>query len=1052
VLDGKNISGIAGRGSTIVISVNIADNFIYGNIGIFRSTNGGTDFTQISTGNGSTAGLPGGAAFDLASDPTDNARLYTSIVFAPAVGGVNAIYKSTDTGATWTKVSDTTMDALITDNVTNNLEMGVGNSGEVYAGIIRNGQLAGLFRSATFGSSWTQLDSPATNENGTLVGLQPNEHAGSQGSIHFSIRPSPTNANLVFLGGDRQPLSDGANSGTFPNSIGAENYSGRLFRVDASLTAGSQATPLTHNPSTASNSAPHADSREMVFDANGNLIEVDDGGVYRRTTPGGTGDWFSMCGNLQISEFHSVDWDSSADVAIAGAQDTGSSEQVVPGNAEWAEISQGDGGQVAVDEMTRADQDQSIRYSSFQFFQDFRGIVYDSANNFVDFFNPTLIVAGSGGQHLLDFDGAIQFYQPYVLNAVNPARGIIGTDRLYETTDQFDNLSDLTGENPTFITALAYGGFSGGVPNEEVIYYSADANVFVRTTSGGVFTNLTGYLGGTAQDMVLDADEWGTVYVIDSDQVFVGTGTGSAWTDITGNLLSLVHVTPLRTIEFVPMPSGNDMIIVGAAGGAFVSTTTDPGNWSELGDNLPNAVVFDVRYDAIDDLLIAGTLGRGAWTIPNLTAIEGSSPTVVMTSPSGDVTNDNPIPVTVTFSEGVTGFDESGIVAGSGTVENFSATSALVYTFDLVPSVTNGAVTADIPEGAATAILPPNLGNDAADQFSRLFDSVAPAVTVPLAGVISPTNDLPVAFTVGFDSRVFGLGGAVDLGSSTVGGTLSYVVSLDETRENFTYTIEVSGATGEGDVVADVNPALVTDAAGNTLSGSAFQATVHFDSVGPAVASPLTAPAEPTNVSPVEFDISFNEPVSGLASAIDLSRSMVGGTLTFEAVEPARGTANYLIRVSGATGQGTITVDIDPDLVTDALGNPVGGETLTATAFFDAVGPAVVSALAGPGGISNASPVRFSVVFDEFVNGLDGAIDLSLSTVDGTLTYEVIEPSRAPADYFIDVSGAVRAGDITVHIDTAQVTDTLGNVMGGAPLQASAAFEGPPAGNTWIAN
>ena len=54
---------------------------------------------------------------------------------------------------------------------------------------------------------------------------------------------------------------------------------------------------------TISGSSPHADSREMVFDANGNLVEGDDGGIYRRTSPGSSaGDWFSINGNLQVTE------------------------------------------------------------------------------------------------------------------------------------------------------------------------------------------------------------------------------------------------------------------------------------------------------------------------------------------------------------------------------------------------------------------------------------------------------------------------------------------------------------------------------------------------------------------------------------------------------------------------------------------------------------------------------------------------------------------------------------------------------------------------------
>ena len=62
LLLGKNISGIAARGNTIVASVNIADSFTFGNIGIYRSTNGGATFTQVSGAGGS--GLPLGANYD----------------------------------------------------------------------------------------------------------------------------------------------------------------------------------------------------------------------------------------------------------------------------------------------------------------------------------------------------------------------------------------------------------------------------------------------------------------------------------------------------------------------------------------------------------------------------------------------------------------------------------------------------------------------------------------------------------------------------------------------------------------------------------------------------------------------------------------------------------------------------------------------------------------------------------------------------------------------------------------------------------------------------
>src|SRR5262249_33103915 len=154
------------------------------------------------------------------------------------------------------------------------------------------------------------------------------------------------------------------------NFIGARDYSGRLFRGDTSV-APTGAVPslqwehLTHSNSiqqipeggTASGSAPHADSREMVVAANGDLIEVDDGGVYRRTRPqNNTGDWFSINGDIQTTEFHDVAYDAiSNTILIGGAQDTGTPQQTTPGSTTWRSVSTADGGDVAVDNISLRD-------------------------------------------------------------------------------------------------------------------------------------------------------------------------------------------------------------------------------------------------------------------------------------------------------------------------------------------------------------------------------------------------------------------------------------------------------------------------------------------------------------------------------------------------------------------------------------------------------------------------------------------------------------------------------------------------------------------------
>ncbi|HEX6869360.1 MAG TPA: sialidase family protein, partial [Candidatus Limnocylindrales bacterium] len=278
-LAGESISGVAPRGNTIVVTSNSNSNAIGGGQGgIFRSTNGGTSFTRLSGNAGIGLGTQTVGIYDLVGDRSNNARLYA--------GGQQGIFRSDDTGATWTNITNgVALQNAIQAANTNNLELAVHNSGGtnvVYAGVINNGQLGGLFRSTDQGANWTQLDTPVTNEGGTIVGINPRPKPGGQGGVHFSILADATNPNVVYVGGDRQPNNNG-----FPNAVGANDFSGRLFRCDASLAANAQCTSLTHN-GTPNNSAPHADSREMVFDVNGDIVETDDGGVYRQTDPSTT--------------------------------------------------------------------------------------------------------------------------------------------------------------------------------------------------------------------------------------------------------------------------------------------------------------------------------------------------------------------------------------------------------------------------------------------------------------------------------------------------------------------------------------------------------------------------------------------------------------------------------------------------------------------------------------------------------------------------------------------------------------------------------------------
>ena len=617
VLVGKNISGLYAKGNTIVVAANVADSFTTNNVGLFRSTNGGNTFVQLNNAPGT--GLPTGLSYDLVVDPINTNTLYASIWQILPTDG---IYKSTNAGATWTKVSNAAIDGLI-GNTTSNIELAVGRNNNVYAGIINQGVLSGLFRSGNGGANWAQLDLPTTNENGSAIGLHPRpkgpglgaapaDVAGGQGAIHFSIAADPVDHNVVYVGGDRQPIQQPGQ----PNSIGARDFSGRLFRVNASRPSGSQFISLTHNPTTNSNSAPHADSRDMAFAANGWLIEVNDGGVVKRTNPRTTGDWFSLTGNMQNTEFHSVAYDSLSNVIFGGTQDVGTPVQRI-NSTGWDSLSTADGGVVEIDNQSRAAFNQSVRYTSNQQFGGFRKTTYNASNQVVSTTFPQLLVVGTG-QAVTQRDQSLPFYTPIVLNAVDRTRSLVLSNNIYESFDQFENLFlRVSGTSP--FLASAYGGTG----NADVIYAANASGFFVRTTSFGFFNQITQYTGQTAVDIALDPDNWQNGVIVDRNRVFFFTNAGATVTERTGNLGSLLGGAKIRTVVYLP-GAATDAIIVGTDIGTFVMNLATPNQWKAYAPNLPNAPVMDLRYDRVDDVLIAGTLGRGAWKINNASQTIGN--------------------------------------------------------------------------------------------------------------------------------------------------------------------------------------------------------------------------------------------------------------------------------------------------------------------------------------------------------------------------------------------------------------------------------------------
>lgn len=600
-----------------------------GGNGIMRSADGGNTWTQELAG----------YATDVRGDPTNVNRFYAAI---PGQG----VYRSDDGGVNWQAVNNGITGI---DPAGGRIEIAVGSNGQVYAGLVNSsGVLTNVFSTTDQGANWAAL------------GSAPNTNPGGQGGTHFAIVADPTLAGVVYVAGDR----------------GTANNAGNIFRYDPGTTTW---TSLANGG--ASGTAPHPDTRDMVFDSNGNLLQANDGGLYRLRGPDSASPiWDSVDGNLSATEFWSTAYDPFTNTIFGGTQDNGSPGQNSAGSLIWTDGLGGDGGIVGIalrDTDNNGTIDTTDHYIESQNMNSFRRIQFDAAHPTGLVVNPALTVNGTGGNNTLNgtgtqrignppsptFDGTRQFVQPFVINSVDPTRILIGTSYLYESLDQgntvtsLGGLTDLTNDgidqdadgdggaldpnewapaNPIgTVTAMAYGGRLNGVGNADVAYVAtADGNLRLRsantTNSLADFSIVGGYSGGAIRDIVLDPDNWHTGYVITANSrvlKFVNSGAAAGdWTDITDNLnpagpaANPALSRDLRTIEvYSPTNTpGDEVVLAGGSGGVF--RTLDPFDgsnavWTEFGSDLPNGLVSDLRYDATDDVLLAGERGRGAWTI-----------------------------------------------------------------------------------------------------------------------------------------------------------------------------------------------------------------------------------------------------------------------------------------------------------------------------------------------------------------------------------------------------------------------------------------------------
>src|SRR5580704_6422067 len=454
--------------------------------GIYRSTDAGNTWTEDA----SPQGLGATSVF-FESTPINagtTATAWMAMGDAFGVTGANGVYKSTDSGTTWSKQAG----GLPTSNV-GRIILGYapstsGASATVYAAIATvtaaspsSEDLLGLFQTTNGGTSWTQLsNTPA--------------FCNHQCFYDMAIGVSPENPSWLVVGG-----------GAFTNN------SSTVFR---SLDGGSTWIDITLG---STNVRPHVDTHALVWTANGaSLYDGNDGGIWRTDQPKLTPPlWVDLNAQLALTQFYPGPSVGIGDEnsAFGGTQDNDT--QAFSGTLDWTSVQAcGDGASTAIDTLYPTSIYTTCAPGSGP------GLVARSVFNGAVLAgpNPSFAPVDTGITN-----EQMEFSPPLAIDGNNSATVYFATCRLWQTTTGEPTTGTttwtaITGDlaSGTNTLGAACGG-AGDITSMDVSHQSSSI-VFAGTSNGKVWKTL-------------DAT----------------AGTLSTWTEFDNGLLPNRFVTTVRT-------------------------------------------------------------------------------------------------------------------------------------------------------------------------------------------------------------------------------------------------------------------------------------------------------------------------------------------------------------------------------------------------------------------------------------------------------------------------------------------------------------------------
>ncbi len=562
-----------------------------GERGLYKTNNGGKSWSAVLTVDEHTG------VNEVVMDPRNPEILYASTfqrrrhVFTYLGGGPqSSIHKSTDGGATWTKVSNG-LPSVDIGRI--GLAIAPSNPETIYAIVEAAQGKGGFFKSTNGGASWAKQGD-----------------YNSSGNYYQEIVVDPLDENVIY-GMDTwmQVSRDGGK--TFSN-LGEDTK--------------------------------HVDNHCLWIDPSDtqHLVAGCDGGIYE--TFDGAATW-QFKANLPITQFYKVAVDNAEPFYFiyGGTQDNfsmGGPSRTISGNgianSEWFMTHGGDGFESAIDP-----DNPNIVYAQSQYGYLVR---YDKQSGEELGIQPQ--PRKGEDAYRWNWDA------PLEVSTHKPGRLYFAANKLFKSDDRgnsWDVISDdLTAQiNRNELKVMGkiwstdavmknqstspYGtivAFSESPKNENLLYVGTDDGLIQVTENGGSnwfkVTNVSGVPARTYVNEVLASKHSeNVVYAAFNNHkngdfkpyIYKSNNKGKTWTSISNDLPSRGSVYAIEEDHI-----DANLLFVGTEFGVFYSDNGGS-SWTQLKSGVPTIAVRDIAIQERENDLVLGTFGRGFYILDDYSAL-----------------------------------------------------------------------------------------------------------------------------------------------------------------------------------------------------------------------------------------------------------------------------------------------------------------------------------------------------------------------------------------------------------------------------------------------